>query len=162
MATCHFEPPVPTTSAIDAELAFWDVGTPAKEEEFARAVALGLHDYLRKSGARGFVVSLSGGADSSSVAALIWVMARLGVAELGRERFARQLRLDCDDPDGIEDFMAQLLTCVYQPTRNSSDVTRDAAEVVARAIGAQFRSWNIDELVDGYVERVEQIGRAHV
>ena len=154
IVSCHFAPAAISTAALDAEQAFWDVSQPPKEEEFARAVALGLHDYLRKSGARGFVVSLSGGADSSSVAALIWVMAKLGTAELGRERFAGQLRLICRDSVGIEDFMAQLLFCVYQQTRNSGDVTRNAAEVVAKAIGAKFRIWNVDEVIDGYVDRV--------
>jgi hypothetical protein len=33
--------------------------------EFSHAVSLSLFDYLRKSRAQGFVVSLSGGADSS-------------------------------------------------------------------------------------------------
>jgi NAD+ synthase (glutamine-hydrolysing) len=37
----------------------------SKEEEFSHAVSLSLFDYLRKSRAQGFVVSLSGGADSS-------------------------------------------------------------------------------------------------
>ena len=41
----------------------------SKEEAFTRAVSLALFDYLRKSRAQGYVVSLSGGADSSAVAA---------------------------------------------------------------------------------------------
>ncbi|NBW86376.1 MAG: NAD+ synthetase, partial [Planctomycetia bacterium] len=49
----------------------WERGDNVKEEEFARAVALGLHDYMRKSRSRGFVVSASGGADSSAVACLV-------------------------------------------------------------------------------------------
>ncbi|MFT5906396.1 MAG: NAD+ synthase (glutamine-hydrolyzing), partial [Cryomorphaceae bacterium] len=42
-----------------------------KEEEFSRAVALALFDYMRKSYSCGFVLSLSGGADSSAVACLV-------------------------------------------------------------------------------------------
>ena len=48
----------------------WEDSSHLKEEEFARAIALGLFDYLRKSRSQGFVVSLSGGADSSAVATL--------------------------------------------------------------------------------------------
>ncbi len=52
-----------------AELEPWERFGSIKEEEFARAVALGLFDYLRKSRSQGYVLSLSGGADSSAIAA---------------------------------------------------------------------------------------------
>ena len=48
----------------------WEDSEWKKEEEFTRAISLGLFDYLRKSRSRGFVVSLSGGADSAAVASL--------------------------------------------------------------------------------------------
>ncbi len=38
----------------------------SKEEAFGRVIALALFDYLRRSRARGYVVSLSGGADSAA------------------------------------------------------------------------------------------------
>src|SRR5690242_21341682 len=67
----------------------------SKEEEFARAEALALFDYLRKSRSGGFVVSLSGGADSSAVAALVGLAVRLGVRELGlRELDRKSTRLN--------------------------------------------------------------------
>jgi NAD+ synthase (glutamine-hydrolysing) len=54
-----------------------------------------------------------------------------------------------------------LLTCVYQATRNSGDVTRSAARAVATTIGAEFLEWNVDSLVDTYVETVSTAtGRA--
>ncbi len=62
----------------------WETGPHQKEEEFARAVALALFDYLRKSRAQGFVVSLSGGADSSTVAVLIHLFSQLGESRIGR------------------------------------------------------------------------------
>ena len=55
--------PEPTPATRDDALEF----EPTKEEEFTRATTLGLFDYLRKSASRGFVVSLSGGADSAAV-----------------------------------------------------------------------------------------------
>jgi NAD+ synthase (glutamine-hydrolysing) len=46
----------------------WEYSPNLKEEEFLRAEALAFFDYLRKSHSHGFVVSLSGGADSAAVA----------------------------------------------------------------------------------------------
>ena len=46
-------------------------------EEIAQGPALWMWDYLRRSGARGFFLPLSGGSDSSSVAALIASMSYL-------------------------------------------------------------------------------------
>ncbi|HEY1787426.1 MAG TPA: nitrilase-related carbon-nitrogen hydrolase, partial [Verrucomicrobiae bacterium] len=51
--------------------AAWETCATLKEEEFLRAEALALFDYLRKSHSHGFVVSISGGADSAAVACLV-------------------------------------------------------------------------------------------
>ena len=40
-------------------------------EEIERGPALWLWDYLRRSGARGYFLPLSGGADSSAVAGIV-------------------------------------------------------------------------------------------
>ena len=144
----------------------WDRGLPTKEEEFSRAVPLALYDYLRKSRAGGLVVSLSGGADSSAVAALVWLMVRLGVQDLGPEVFVEKLahvlglQPLLSEPNHLasqpieQAIVGHLLTCVYQATRNSGDITRRAAREVATAIGAEFFEWNVDSLVDSYVETV--------
>lgn len=56
--------------------------------------------------------------------------------------------------------MEELLSCVYQSTRNSSETTRNAAETVARAIGASYQEWDVEALVAGYRSIVEEgIGR---
>jgi len=140
----------------------WDTSPPPKAEEFARTVPLALFDYLRKSRAGGFVVSLSGGADSSAVATMIWLMVELGVAELGREAFLQKLAHIPQLADAKKNaaIVQRLLTCVYQATRNSGQVTRSAANNVAQSIGAEFLEWNVDALVEGYVETVSQaVGR---
>jgi NAD+ synthase (glutamine-hydrolysing) len=140
----------------------WDESPPPKHEEFARSVSLALFDYLRKSRSRGMVISLSGGADSAAVATFVWLMVKLGAEELGLEGFAArapQLR-DLASAKSAEAMVGRLLTCVYQATRNSGEVTRRAAETVANAVGAEFLYWNIDSLVDGYVATVSKaIGR---
>ena len=135
----------------------WETGDALKEEEFSRAVALGLFDYLRKSRARGFVVSLSGGADSSAVSCLVSIMVKLATEELGAQAFRNRL----GHISGLGDnSVKQLLTCVFQSTRNSSETTRTAARQVAEAIGADFVELDVDDLVEGYKELAQTaVGR---
>lgn len=47
------------------------------EEEIENGPALWLWDYLRRSGARGYFLPLSGGADSSAVASSVASMCRI-------------------------------------------------------------------------------------
>jgi NAD+ synthase (glutamine-hydrolysing) len=140
----------------------WQHSGHVKEEEFARAIALGLFDYLRKSGSRGFVVSMSGGADSSAVASLVALGVHFAVAELGLEGTKARL----GHVPGLErcpsarELVHRLLLGVYQATRNSSDTTRRAAREVAEALGAEFLELEVDPMVDGYVRLIESaIGR---
>lgn len=49
------------------------------QEEIAFGPACWLWDYLRRSGASGFLLPLSGGADSSAVAAIVGCMCQLVV-----------------------------------------------------------------------------------
>lgn len=108
-----------------------------KEEEFTRALCMALYDYMGKSRTSGFVVSLSGGADSAAVVCL--------VRYLG-------------DFYGIP--VEGMLTTVYQSTKNSSDVTRNAAKVIAGAAGARHHEIDVDAIVDGYIAMTEKaIGR---
>jgi NAD+ synthase (glutamine-hydrolysing) len=159
---CDFTfPPATPESDNDTEEA-WETSARLKEEECTRAVALGLFDYLRKSRSRGFIVSLSGGADSSSVATLISLAVRLGIAELGSEGFKNKLAYiaSLDDCEEEKQFVSHLLTCVYQSTRNSGETTRTAAETLSRALGAEYLEFDVDALVEGYTDMVATaIGR---
>ncbi len=136
--------------------ADWETGSHVKEEEFARAIALALFDYMRKSRSRGLVVSISGGADSAAVSCLVAMMVGFGVAELGRDDFLAKLpyfaeiRLAKDN----REMVCQLLACVYQSTSHSGDVTLNAARGVAEAIGAEFLQFDIDKIVQDYISMV--------
>ena len=88
---CEFTFPELEPEVAKPETAAWESSPSMKEEEFTRALALGLFDYLRKSRSRGFVVSLSGGADSSAVACLVALMSDMASAELGPARFNQVL-----------------------------------------------------------------------
>jgi NAD+ synthase (glutamine-hydrolysing) len=148
----------------------WETGPYQKHEEFTRSVALALFDYLRKSHNKGFVISISGGVDSSAVAVFIHLLVQLGCRELGVRSFADKLpqiptlRTDPTLAQGWAGFgeeqsqaaVMRLLTCVYQGTRNSSATTHRSAKVVCEAIGAEFITWKIDRAVDQYVETVSK------
>lgn len=142
----------------------WETGTAQKEEEFARSVSLALFDYLRKSRSQGFVVSLSGGADSSAVAVLVQLLVQFGGRELGFDELAGKLphikaltsRASTGRTAGAlsSQLVHALLVCVYQATRNSGSQTLEAARTVANAVGAEFFEWNVDAMVDEYVRTV--------
>jgi len=144
----------------------WEDRATIREEEFARAVALGLWDYLRKSRAQGYVVSLSGGADSAACAALVATAVQLAFAELGaggvRQRLpgCKRLHEVLDKKGSPRDAVRVLLACAYQPTENSSRVTREAAEAVATAVNAEFHVIDVDPEYKAYIASLEQaIGR---
>ncbi len=146
----------------DPDRDAWESSKNLKEEEFTRAVALGLFDYLRKSRSQGFAVSLSGGADSSAVACLSALAVHLSAAELGMDGIKEKLGYipGLSDCRTAREVIKRLLTCVYQSTRNSTSTTRDAACGLATALGADYLEFDVDELVDDYVGIVSQaVGR---
>jgi NAD+ synthase (glutamine-hydrolysing) len=128
-----------------------------KNEELTQAVALALYDYARKSKAKGFVLSLSGGADSSSCAVFVAEMVKRAVAELGWDIVNKALGIEAHD---LKEAVGKLLTCAYQGTINSSSQTFNAAKSLADSIGAEFHQWTIDEEVNSYSRKIENaIGR---
>ena len=144
----------------------WERGDRIKEEEFSRAVSLGLFDYARKSRSRGYVVSASGGADSSAVACLVAIAVRLACEELGPADAAARLGLPPPaaaetGEAAIRRLIAASLTCVYQSTANSGPVTRAAARGLAAGLGAVFHEFDVEPVVRDY-ERIVSgaIGRS--
>ncbi len=141
-----------------------------ENKELIAALSLALFDYMRKSRSRGFVLSLSGGADSSLCAVAVAEMARRGVESIGLENFMEKALLFSEEdkaqfrqlpPEAAQKaMMGKLLTCAYQGTINSSDDTYTSARELAESIGATFYNWTIDEEVVGYTAKVEHaIGR---
>ncbi|WP_193212414.1 NAD(+) synthase [Luteolibacter marinus] len=118
-----------------------DTGDEGQCEEFTHAVTLGLFDYVRKSRSNGFVVSLSGGADSAAAACLVRLMFDAARAELG-DGFGGKITAG--------DFAEVLLTA-YQSTENSGPVTRNAARVLAEALGATHRELDVAAIHKAYV-----------
>lgn len=152
-----FEFPPQTIQPADQADQNWQTSDDPKFEEFTRSVALGLWDYLCKSRSRGFVVSLSGGADSSAAIVLAALALELAVAEIGIDAVKRRLGAWAEPIADLESLRRQMLTTMYQSTRNSSDTTRAAAREVAAAVGATHLEIDVDEIVERYVGLV---GRA--
>jgi len=136
--------------------------------EFLEAESLALFDYLRKSKNRGFVVSLSGGADSALCAVLVFQMIKSGLAHFGLENFLHKIfrpdlleeAITVQKGDILNFLVNNLLITAYQATSNSSASTFQAAKTLAGSLHAQFYNWNIDEPIDFYRKTIEEkIGR---
>lgn len=130
----------------------------SKEEEFLAAQMQGLFDYLRKSRAKGFVLSLSGGCDSSSVAVLAAQMIACALKELGPKDFAQKLGIKSlpKNPDLARSWIQSLLTLAYQSTDHSSETTRSAARNLALELGAEFHEFSIQDVVKSYTAKAEK------
>lgn len=139
--------------------AYWEQSSTLVFEEFARAVSLGLFDYLRKSKAHGFVVSLSGGADSSATALLCKLSCILAIEKLGVAGFKEKLsHIDSISLSSRkEEIIKTLLTTVYQKTVNSSSYTEDSAAEVALLVGSSHESVSIQELVGSYTALAQKV-----
>ena len=140
----------------------WEASVYLKSEEFWHAVTLGLWDYMRKSFSRGYVISLSGGADSAVCTVLVALMVKRAIAELGLERVKQLLAYDkrIAAAESEADLTRLLLLTAYQGTRNSGGVTLNAAAAIAEGCHAEHHVLDIDAQVQGYIQMVQQaIGR---
>ncbi|MGE0771732.1 MAG: NAD(+) synthase [Cyclobacteriaceae bacterium] len=128
----------------------------SKNEEFAQATSLALFDYLRKSKSKGYVVSLSGGADSACCAVIVTEMVRRVLKQLGPG-----VLHDLGYQGSEKEIVKHLLTCAYQASANSSTTTLDAAKAIADDLGTTFHHWQIEDEVQSYQGKIAQvIGRS--
>ncbi len=101
----NFENPLPPVAQVAP------LETVDECKEFISAITLALFDYLRKSRSKGFVLSLSGGADSSACAVAVAEMVKRAFDELGLDVFARKLNLfsaeDLQKLEFLNDFEKQ-------------------------------------------------------
>lgn len=136
----------------------WESSSNLKAEEFNRAVALGLFDFLRKSKLDGFTISLSGGVDSAATAVLAVDAIKFASNELGlsgaKARLSHISRIQ--DTTTIDEMMKELVACAYQATSNSSEATESAARVLADGLKVNYFRWDVDRLVDDYKQIVGQ------
>jgi len=165
----------PLTKAIKVEgvFAFASQSSPVQahspltdEEELLSAIALGLWDWQIKTRTRGFVISLSGGADSSLCAIAVFLAHANALKSLGTEGYQQVLNdlglgITIDEslsPEQIikTQVMPVCLTTAYQGTKHSSAQTRQLSSQLANELGATHGEWDIDDLVEGFQTRAEQ------
>jgi NAD+ synthase (glutamine-hydrolysing) len=150
----HFysaQKPAINAQALSAE---WEQSSSIKFEEFARAVSLGLFDYCRKSKSNGFVLSLSGGADSATIACLVKFSFVWALSELGIEALKAKLPFLKEVKD-IQEILKKSLLTVYQSSANSGEITRTAAAAVAAAVGAEHHQISVATIIAEYVSTIE-------
>lgn len=123
-----------------------------KFHEFTYAVSLGIYDYLRKSGAQRIAISLSGGADSSACAILSNLGYKLALEEKGISSVANDLRIPSKNLANWD-----FLYCLYQKTENNSLETEAVAKEIAHNLGAFFQSIDINNNVEDYKFKIEEI-----
>ncbi|MCR9144471.1 MAG: NAD(+) synthase [bacterium] len=152
-------------SATPARSSHVGPESPSKELQFLYATTLGLFDYLRKSHSKGFVISLSGGADSAACAILVQRMFARAVDELGAKAALDRLgrtdlwkNLQLNDPinETVAQISKRMLFTIYQGTDQSSETTRSAAAAIALATGSAHSEVQVQELMDGYRKRLEE------
>ena len=139
----------PTNSINSSKLTY--------NQQFTKAVTLGLFDYLRKSKSKGFVLSLSGGADSSSILVLVAEMVKSGIEELGLEAFLLKIHRKelVGKVTNKKELLKHLLITAYQGSKNSSKETLQSAEELANSVGSTFYHWAIDLQVDEAIKTIE-------
>ena len=151
-----FDFPIQGVATSPEPSSGWTQSDDLKCEEFTRSVALGLFDYLCKSHSRGFVISLSGGADSAAATLLASLAFVLAEQELGFDRLKQRLGPWAQPLADLNELRRRAVTTVYQATRNSSEQTRAAAADVAQAMETTHLELDVDGLVEAYVRIVGQ------
>ena len=126
-------------------------------EEIALGPACWLWDYLRRSGASGFFLPLSGGADSAATCALVAIMCelvRVEILENKSEIVLGDLRRIVGDlqflPKTRQEIAERIMHTSYMGTVNSGAATKRRAETLAKEVGA----YHVNVLVDAIVAAV--------
>lgn len=133
-------------------------------EAASRALALGLWDWQCKTKQAGFVISLSGGADSALCAVAVFIAHVLALNDLGFERYQQQVMAwlgELKPADSVIELvrtqvMPKVLTTVYQASANSGAVTEQAACTLADGLGATHHQWQIADEVQSFTSKIEQ------
>ena len=146
------------------------------EEECCLGPACWMWDYLRRSGATGFLLPLSGGADSSSVATIVSAMCHLvydhvtsiaSTADYNDDIVLKDLKRICnkqdndnDDPSSPsswlpsspQDIANHVLHTVFMGTENSSQITTSRAQRLGSAVGSYHLAVPIDLMVSAVIK----------
>ena len=115
-----------------------------------------LWDYLRKSGARGFYLPLSGGADSGVTALLVYNFAERILegfkrgSEFITSTFRRIIKNPEFTPETPRDIVKEILFTCYLPSQYSSDDSKQRADDIAKFVGSNHIVCDITPLIDEF------------
>ena len=130
------------------------------------ALALGLWDWQRKTSQKGYVISLSGGADSALCASAVYLAHALALKQLGVDQYLKALsklglsfERSLFSGELVDDLqkiiMPNVLTTVYQKSANSGGITEKAAKGLAKEIGSAHHQWDISAEITAYQDKVQ-------
>ena len=127
------------------------------DEELTLAPACWMWDYLRRSGASGYFIPLSGGADSSCVAVMVSLLTRLIFDEIQKEKNTktnivltqlRKITRNSDyNPKSPEEICNLILVTCYMGSPYSSMLTRNNSQNLADEIGSFHINFDISPIV---------------
>lgn len=139
---------------------------PIRYHEAAEEIALGpacwAWDYLRRSGAAGFFIPLSGGIDSCATSIIVFGMCRLIYASIhspetkpsSKEQVLKDCRRVAGEPPesswvptSPQQICNRIFHTCFMGTTNSSKDTRARAKSLAEEIGAYHTDLSIDSVV---------------
>lgn len=157
-------PPSPGDRTVD------DISSPSEpielklhspEEECALGPACWMWDYLRRSGACGFMLPLSGGADSASVASIVRVMCDLAVVaaveEFDTTVMEDILRMAPDMEEPINEYMSQRVgRAMKKSTTGNPALTSWSQNVVKKGKSEALRK--LGDRFCGYVLHTVYMG----
>jgi NAD+ synthase (glutamine-hydrolysing) len=119
-------------------------------DDLIDALALGVRDYFRKSGAfERFGIALSGGRDSMLTLLIAWRAAWLLHAE-EETPVARS-------EEELKKLAGEAIQAFYMPTRYSGEETRGAAALLCEELGVPLRVLAVEEAFDREVEATRQM-----
>ena len=130
------------------------------EEEIFRYCSLWLWDYLRRClpAIKGFIIPLSGGIDSASVACIVYCLCDLLHKQIQRKNrtVIEQLGSVLDLSGDVTPHMicSKLLRCCYLATKFSGQDSSDRASKLANLIGSEFISYNFTNIFENILEDV--------
>ena len=143
-----------------------DYVTKEKEAEIGFGPGVYLWDYLRRSGACGFFLPLSGGADSTATALIVHNMCymiyeTISKKQPGHQFVLSELRRVTGKPDyypaSAEEITGKLLYTCYMRSKHSSEHTSSRAKRLAQEIGATHHEASIDDIVQGFMHTVKGV-----
>lgn len=138
-----------------------------EHEESMRAVSLFLYDWMRKTKTNGFMLSLSGGADSSLCAIAVKYMVDYVISDFSKlsdtlpphiDSLIQKKSLYDLPPNELSKYIvSKILHTLYQSSDNSGEKTFNSAKKLAEEIGARFSHWSISEEVKILEDKAEKL-----